>query len=1117
MDLGVWLRGLGLERYEAAFRENEIDDAVLRSLTAEDLKDLGVSIVGHRRKLLDAIAGLRADASLKAPPPEGVPPIGRSAKDTAERRQLTVMFVDLVGSTALSARLDPEDMREIIGAYHRCCAEQITKAGGFVAKYMGDGVLAYFGYPQAHEDDAERAVLASLAVVDAVPKLRAQRDAALQVRIGLATGLVVVGDLIGEGVAQEHGVVGDTPNLAARLQSLAEPGQVVIANSSRRLTGGMFEYRDLGGVTLKGLADPVHAWQVLGASTVESRFEAQHEAALTPLVGREEELELLLRRWQRAKSGEGQVVLLSGEPGIGKSRLTVALQERLQCEPLTRVRYFCSPQHIDSAFHPVIDQLERAAQFDRLDTPAIKFRKLASLINQSSSSGYVEMLAEFLSIPSDDLYEPSKGAPLRKKEQTIDALLRQLEALTLQRPVLMVFEDVHWIDPSTREILDLAVTRTPKLPLLLVITFRPELQAPWVGQPHVAMLHLNRLGRREGAALVETLAGTQTLPPNVMTDIVERTDGIPLFVEELTRAVIEAEAEKSGGREVLRGIPVSELPVPASLYTSLMARLDRLGMDAKSAAQTGAVIGREFSYQLLATIINLSAGQLDTALARLTESGILFARRSPPDATYLFKHALVRDAAYGSLLRTQRRTLHASIASAIEREFPEIAANQPEFVAQHFAEANSVDKAIWYWLAAGEHAMTRSAMEEAIAQLRKGLSLASQMPPERRNRELVLRLWTALGTALTAAKGYAAQETGEAYAKARQLCEELNDGAAFARVGYGQYLFHLMRAEVTRSHDVAREILAFAEDSRSEEASILGHRVLGVTLYEQGQFSEAREHMRLAQDLLDQHVRKSGHPERGREARVMIPAWTIMIASRQGYLDQALAARELALNEAKVSSLHSQVFVRSIGMHFLEMRREYQQALREAGAVCDLAREVGFPHFLGVGLMFKGIAKAHLGDAGGVAVLEEGLNVYRSTGTNWALSYWLGHCASAPGQGREAAWRNLEAAFTKADETGEEFNRAELHRIRGDLALSMSVRRRGQAEADYLKAVRIAVDQGAKLLELRASTSLARLWYDQGKRTEARDLLAPIYDWFTEGFDTPDLEEAKALLDTLLP
>ena len=659
MDLSGWLRSLGLERYEAAFRENEIDDTVLPSLTAEDLKELGVGILGHRRKLLNAIAALSADASAKAPPSEPVPILDRSANDNAERRQVTVMFSDLVGSTALAARMDPEDLREVISAYQKCVAETVGRFGGFVAKYMGDGVLVYFGYPQAHEDDAERAVRAGLELIAAVAGLKTR--APLQTRVGIATGLVVVGDLIGSGDAQERGIVGETPNLAARLQGIAAPNMVVIAENTRRLLGNLFDLQDLGQKDLKGIAGPVRAWAALRASSAEGRFEALHTTGLTALVGREEELELLLRRWSRAKTGEGQVVLLSGEAGIGKSRLTAALLERLATEPHTRLRYFCSPQHTDSAFYPIIGQMERAAGLAHDDTPQAKLDKLDAVLAQTSTSTQdAALFAEMLSLPNDGRYPALDLAPEQRRQRTLEALTAQLAGLARQQPVLMIVEDAHWIDPTSLEVFGRTVDQIKTLPVLLIVTFRPEFNAPWAGRSHVTSLALNRLGERETAAIIAHLVGNKELPADVMAEIVERTDGIPLFVEEMTKAVLEAESEGEA-RRTAAAVPSPALAVPASLHASLMARLDRLG-PAKEVAQIGAAIGREFSHALLAAVVRKPEAELGSALDRLIAAGLLFRQGVPPHATYLFKHALVQDAAYGTLLREPRRALHARIA-----------------------------------------------------------------------------------------------------------------------------------------------------------------------------------------------------------------------------------------------------------------------------------------------------------------------------------------------------------------------------------------------------------------------------------------------------------------------
>ena len=672
MDVAAWLRGLGLEQYAPAFRDNDVDGEVLPELTAEDLISIGVNSVGHRRKLLAAIAALGAEPTRDLAQPAASAtsaPISPPTSE-AERRQLTVMFCDLVGSTALSARLDPEDLREVIGAYHRCCADLITEAGGFVAKYMGDGVLAYFGYPLAHEHDAEHAVQAGLALVEAAPKLTTAAGVPLQVRVGIATGLVVVGDLIGAGAAQEQAVVGETPNLAARLQALAEPGAVVIADGTRRLLGNLFELKDLGARDLKGIAGPARAWAALRASSVGSRFDALHTSGLTALVGRDEESELLLRRWSRAKTGEGQVVLLSGEAGIGKSRLTAALLERLAGEPHTRLRYFCSPQRTDSAFHPIIGQMERAAGLAYDDKPQAKLDKLDAVLAQTSTSPEdAALFAEMLSLPNDGRYPALDLAPEQRRQRTLEALMSQLAGLARRQPVLMIFEDVHWIDPTSLEVLGRIVDRIKTLPALLIVTFRPEFNAPWVGQPHVTSLTLNRLGEREAAAIIARLVGNKALPADVMAEIVERTDGIPLFVEEMTKAVLEAESE-GAARRTVAAVPSPALAVPASLHASLMARLDRLG-PAKEVAQIGSAIGREFSHALLAAVARKPEAELGSALDRLVQAGLLFRQGVPPQASYLFKHALVQDAAYGTLLREPRRALHARIAETLESQFAE--------------------------------------------------------------------------------------------------------------------------------------------------------------------------------------------------------------------------------------------------------------------------------------------------------------------------------------------------------------------------------------------------------------------------------------------------------------
>jgi len=1032
MDVGGWLRKLSLEQYEAAFRENRIDDTVLPSLTAEDLKDLGVGFVGDRRKLLDAIAALRAEPSEPTPLSDAPRATDKAAQDTAERRQLTVMFCDLVGSTALSARLDPEDMREIVGAYHRSCAEQITKAGGFVAKYMGDGVLAYFGYPQAHEHDTERAVVAGLALAEAVPMLKTAAGTPLQVRVGIATGLVVVGDLIGSGDAQERGVVGDTPNLAARLQALAEPNVVVIADSTRKLLGNLFELRDLGPQDLKGIAGPTRAWAALRSSSVESRFEALHMTGLAALVGREEEFEALLRRWSRAKSGEGQVVLISGEAGIGKSRLTAALLERLAAESHTRLRYFCSPQHTDSALHPIIGQMERAAGLAYNDRPQVKLDKLdAALAQTSTSPEDAALFAEMLSLANDGRHRAQELSPEQRRQRTLEALLTQLAALARQQPVLMIFEDAHWADPTSLEVLGRIVDRIKTLPALMIVTFRPEFNAPWVGQPHVMSLTLNRLGEREATGIIAGLIGNKNLPADVMAEIVERTDGIPLFVEEMTNAVLEAESEGEA-RRTAGGVPSPALAVPASLHASLMARLDRLG-PAKGVAQIGAAIGREFSHALLSLVARKSEAVLGSALDRLVQAGLLSRQGIPPQASYLFKHALVQDAAYGTLLREPRRALHARIAEILESQFAQIAESQPEILAHHFTEAGLTEAAIEWWGTAGQRSLARSALLEGREQLKRALDQIATTPvtPALRREEIKLEV---------------------AFANVLALTGDLIDGKEHYDRALAIYDPVEHRPLATRSgRDLGVALLSF----RSACVWQLGYPAAS----------------RNDADRAVKNARESGHPT------------TLMYAL--------------------IRAVQSYTFC-----------RDYAAAHAQLDELIALADERGKAiENVNRGKLFALTGKAS--DA--VRAITSGITSLRSTGATLYEPWSLWHLAIAYADlyQLDDAQRCIADAMDKVERSKEKWCEAEVHRIAGEIALKSFVPDVEKAEKHFGRALAIARQQQAKSWELRAAMSTARLWRDQGKLQQARELLAPVYGWFTEGFDTLDLKDAKALLNEL--
>jgi class 3 adenylate cyclase/predicted ATPase len=1121
MDVGGWLRSLGLGQYETLFRQNDIDAEVLSELTDGDLEKFGVSF-GHRKRLLKAIASLGSTEAVAKP--ENPVPL-QTFPDVAERRQLTVMFCDLVGSTAMSARLDPEDMREVVGSYHRLCADLMAKAGGFVAKYMGDGVLTYFGYPQAHEHDAERAVQAGLALAEAIPRLKTAAAVPLQVRVGIATGLVVVGDLIGSGEAQERGIVGETPNLAARLQALAEPNMVVIAEGTRRLLGDLFELGDLGPKDLKGIAWPVRVWAALRASSVESRFEALHTTGLTALVGREEEFEFLLRRWSRAKTGQGQVVLMSGEAGIGKSRLTAALLERVADEPHTRLRYFCSPQHTDGALYPIIGQMERAAELAYADKPQAKLDKLDAVLAQTSTAPEdAALLAEMLSLPNDGRYPTLDLTPEQRRQATLEALMSQLAGLAHQRPVLMIVEDSHWVDPTSLESFGRAVDRIRVLPVLLIMTFRPEFNAPWVGQPQVTSLALNRLGKREAAAIVTGIFANKELPADMLAEIVERTDGIPLFIEETTKAVLEAESE-GAARRTVAAVPPLALAVPASLYASLMARLDRLG-PAREAAQIGSAIGREFSHALLAAVALKPEAELESTLDRLVAAGLLFRQGVPPHATYLFKHALVQDAAYGTLLREPRRALHARIAEALESDFAEIAERQPELLARHCTEAGVIEKAAGLWGKAGQRSLERSALAEAADQLTRALAQIATLSATPALRRDEIKLQVAQINTLFNLKGYAAAETKAAVERARVLIEQAEalgeppeDPLLLFSVLYGFWVANYVAFNGNVIRELATQFLSLAETQGATVPRMIGHRILGVALMYTGDIIESRPHFDRAIALYDPAQHRPLAARFGADVAVTVLTHRPLALWVLGYPEAALADVEHALDDAReiphaATLMHALFFTAWTHSHC----GNHLIAKAQLDELVALADEKGSLFWKTLGMLTQCCALALAGDITDSAhMITSGIEAFRSTGgTLWAPSWvsYLARAYSDIGQ-FDDAWRCVAEATNRVETTKETWCEAEVHRTAGEIALKSPHPDLARAETYFERALAVAREQRAKSWELRAGTSMARLWRGQGKRQQARGLLAPIYGWFTEGFDTLDLRESKRLLDDL--
>ena len=1105
-NIRAWLGGLGLGKYADSFEAEEITPELVATLSDDDLKQLGLPL-GPRRAIAAAVAG---GASLSAPTP--------SDDDTgldAERRQITVMFCDMVGSTEMSEQIDPEELRDVMGAYQRLCGATVERYDGHVAQYLGDGIMAYFGWPTAHEDDAERAVRAALDIVEGVATITSSRP--IRVRAGIATGPVVVGSTGGGDPSVAQTAVGETPNMAARLQGLAEPGEVIIGTTAHRLVGGVFDYEERGPFAIKGVSEPAKVWRVIGESSAAGRYEASHAVAATPMVGRNNETGLLLDRWEQVLDGDGQVILMSGEPGVGKSRLLGALQESLADQPLVRFRYQCSAYHTNSAFHPFIAQLTRAAGIGRQDAAEQRLDKLEALLGQTAQNvaEVAPLFATLLSIETDGRYPDVDLGPREIWQATTKSLLDQLRGMAETTPLLAIFEDAHWMDPTTREFIEQMIDYVQDLRVMVIITYRPEFEPPWRGRGHVAQMSLGRLNRRRAAEMVANIAGEKPLPVELTDQIVEKTDGIPLFVEELTKTVLESGllAERRDRYELSGPLPA--LAIPATLQDSLMARLDRLA-PVKDIAQIGAVIGREFSHYLLSRLAPMGEKELEESLARLVESELVLRRGDGADTVYVFKNALVQDVAYGALLKSRRRALHAEIAKLLDAD---TGGAEPEVVAHHYSEAEMFEPAVRSWLRAGHRAQERSANQEATVHLEKGLALAENMAPGDVRTDLEINLNLVFGTALIATRGLV-EQVAAVFARARDLSIQRERVDERFVATWGLWHYNNVRSSFGAATEFAEELLGVAHDQGDTDLLLQAHHASWTSNLYKGDLSLTQEHAELGVQAYDidrhrNHKFMYGGHDPGVCCRTIgsISLWAL------GYPDQAQArfheAVRLADNLAHPMSMGQ---ARTYGNWTPCLSGDVDQVVQNATFTMEIATEHGIAMYLGRARIMLGWAEVQRGDIKeGIGKIEQGLEECARTGSRMGWTFYYSILADAYRQAEkfEAAIVAIRHARDIAEETGELWCFAEVARVEGEILLSADSPNEDAAAKLFADALDAARKTNARSFELRAATSLARLQRRQGRDQEASALLGPIYDWFEEGFSTADLRQADALLTDL--
>ena len=1111
-DLADWLGRHGLGQYAQTFAEQNIDHSVLPDLTEDDLEKLGVSL-GHRKKLLRAIDADRAARQTRETTHSShadAEATSRGQHRDAEFRQITVMFCDLVGSTQLAEKLEPEDLHKLIDAYRGECSTAIVRYGGEVARYFGDGVMAFFGWPRAHEDDAVRAIHAALEIVSGVTNISGAVP--LACRVGVCSGPVIVGERGNSTTPWSMDAVGETPNMAARLQTIAANNTVLISELTKRLVSAAFKLQDLGLQELKGVTEPQHVYRVLAAKNIASRFEAAHTGHLTPLVGRSSELRLLLDRWQKVKEGDGQVIILSGTPGVGKSRLLHELKSHIQLDPHVLLHHQCSPYHSQSAFFPVIEQIEQAAQLTPRDGDADKIAKLTAYLSRSTESPIepVLLIAKLLSIPAENHPELSGLTPQQIKNRTISTLVDMLLALSIQHPTLCVFEDAHWLDPSTHELLAQIINRINHARVLLIVSCRPEFRPAWITLANTTIHSLTRLSQTEVKTMIRDLLKGGSMPQPLLDQIIEKADGVPLFIEELTNSTLSTPLRTRGDFEHA-GQPRS-LRVPETLSDALMERLDRVAPSRKL-AQIAAVIGREFSHAVLSAASQIDEDDMQSALSLLEQADIIYRVGVSPFVRFAFKHVLLRDAIYDSLLRSKKQQIHADIAAILERDFAELAENQPEVLAFHYQEAGNQQEAIRCWFKSGQRALTHSGNVEAIANFRKALRLVSTLPetPERIKQEIDIQL--ALGIPLIAVQGYASAETREAFSRARALCLQLGNIPEYFQALFGSWGHCWMCGKNDEALPMAEEFLSRSKSLSDPVLLMVSHRVMGSTLLTVGDFQSSANHF-------EETIRLS--PNKGKQslynlymvepkaASLLLLSWDLWFL---GYPDQSLSRVSEALALAQeLGHPYTVAFAHYMTSVVHLLRGDAARAFESAEKSFEISQEQRFSLYAILSRISRGRAVGDLGRLGEArAEIALGIEEARHKGIGFMLPMmdsWLADIHAKAGENAHALAIVEQTLTNTSDVTGRSWE-SELHRQRAQILLTLNPSRVSKAESHLKKSIEVARSQSAKSLELRAATSLAELWRTQGRPDEARALLEPICLWFDEGAETADLRRAR--------